>query len=86
MPLSDAELEQLRKVLYTHLMVLDTLLSSPDRWVLDLHIPVAGQLRVLLCDSEMPVLLTYAKERGIPLPHAARVFNAVLDCPESIVR
>ena len=67
MALSDAELEQLRKVLYTHLLVLDTLLSSPDRWVLDLHIPIAGQLRVLLCDADMPVLLIYARERGIPL-------------------
>jgi len=67
MPLSEDELEQLRKVLYTHLLVLDTLLSSPDRWVLDLHIPIAGQLRVLLCDSKSPVLLTCAKERGIPL-------------------
>lgn len=52
------------RVLYTHLLVLDTLLSSPDRWVLDLHIPIAGQLRVLLCDAEMPVLLIYARERG----------------------
>ena len=67
MGLSEDQLSELRRVLHRHLIVLDAMLAAPEREVLDLHIPIAAQLRVLLCDSELPVLLTYARAKDIEL-------------------
>jgi hypothetical protein len=66
-PLTESQLAELGKALHRHLIVLDAMLRSDDRWVLDLHIPIATQLRVLLCDADFPMLLTYAKDRDITL-------------------
>jgi hypothetical protein len=40
------------------------MLHHPDRDALDLHLPIAGILRVLLCDAEVPILLRFAKAQG----------------------
>jgi hypothetical protein len=67
MELSAGEIDELRKGLYRHLIVLDAMLASPERWELDLHVPIAVQLRVLACDADLPMLQTYARARGKPL-------------------
>lgn len=65
--MTDEQLEELRKALYRHLIVLDAMLAADEKWALDLHIPIAVQLRVLLCDKNFPMLLRYAAARGMPL-------------------
>jgi hypothetical protein len=42
-------------------------LNDPDCDRLHLYLPIAGQLRVLLLDANLPILLVYAQDRGIPL-------------------
>jgi hypothetical protein len=42
-------------------------LNDPERDSSDLHHLIAVQLRVLLCDKDLPVLLTYAKDNNIDL-------------------
>ncbi|GGB81762.1 hypothetical protein [Dyadobacter sediminis] len=58
---------RLREVLYRHQNQLGKFLSDPERDEYDLHYTIAGLLRVLLCDGEVPILLYYAKEHNIEL-------------------
>src|SRR3989442_8021036 len=65
--MTPAELKELEKALTRHANWLHRSLNSPERESLDLHLQIAGQLRVLLCDGELPILIRYARERGVPL-------------------
>ena len=67
MSLTDDQLLELQKALHRHLIVLDAMLTVDEKWALDLHIPIAVQLRVLLCDRRFPMLLRYAAARQIRL-------------------
>jgi|GEM_PF-3441953 hypothetical protein len=67
MALTDGQLAQLAHASYRHALQLQHFLGAADFWDHDLHVPVATQLRVLLCDRELPILLTFAHEKRIPL-------------------
>src|SRR5689334_12208386 len=65
--LSAKELSSLENALAKHLALLDDLLARPDIQETDIYLLLACQLRVLLCDSDIPILLTYSREKNIPL-------------------
>jgi hypothetical protein len=65
--LSEAQALELSKVVHRHAIQLEKLLDAEEFWTHDLHVPVATQLRVLLCDKDLPGLLILAKHRGISL-------------------
>jgi hypothetical protein len=67
MALNDGQLAQLAHAVHRHAVQLELLLGADDFWTHDLHVPVATQLRVLLCDRDLPILLTFAGEKHIPL-------------------
>lgn len=66
-PISAAHLARLDGALRRHLMLLRKLLLDEERDAADLHLQVAGQLRVLLCDADVPILLAYAAAKGLSL-------------------
>ncbi len=43
------------------------LMDHPQREELDLYLPIAGVLRVMLCDAERPILLAFAEDQKVPL-------------------
>ena len=65
-PSSD-QLSGLRRALARHLPLLRQATTHPNRFGTDLHNLVAGQLRALLCDQEIPILVEYAGALEIPL-------------------
>jgi hypothetical protein len=67
MTLSAEEERELERELHRHAIRLEQLLESPEYWTADLHVPLAVQLRVLLCDRELPVLLTTARHKNLSL-------------------
>ena len=67
MTLSKEEEKELARALQRHAVQLEMLLESPDYWTADLHVPLAVQLRVLLCDKELPVLLAFAQHKNVNL-------------------
>jgi hypothetical protein len=67
MALTTEQFHRLEKSLLRHRAQLDTLLNHPERDVRDLHLPIAGQLRVLLTDKSVPILLEYAQDKGVDL-------------------
>lgn len=58
---------RVQEVLKRHQIQLEGFLNDPERDAKDLHYIIAGQLRVLLCDSDVPILIHYAKEHNIEL-------------------
>jgi hypothetical protein len=67
-PITAEELDQLERTLRWHFPRLHReLLEGPGAFP-DAHLAIAGHLRVLLCDHKYPpVLIEYAKARGIDL-------------------
>lgn len=59
--------KRVREVLNRHQVQLEGFLVDPKRDEKDLHYIIAGQLRVLLCDSDVPILLHYAKAHNFDL-------------------
>lgn len=59
--------KRLQEVLNRQQIQLEGFLNDPNRDSKDLHYIIAGQLRILLCDSDVPVLIHYAKEHNIEL-------------------
>lgn len=84
MTLSDSQLAELATVLHRHALQLEHWLDAEDFYAHDYHVPVATQLRTLLCDRTLPVLLTFAEARGIalriwgPRPAGSRVNPQIL--------
>lgn len=66
--MTENELKDLEKSLMRHSTLLAKLLNDPRKIEDELYLPIAGQLRVLLCDSNLPILLKYAQAKNIPLP------------------
>ncbi|MDI6051048.1 hypothetical protein QLS31_14550 [Flavobacterium sp. XS2P24] len=58
---------RLLEVLKRNQLQLEGFLTDPRRDEKDLHYTIAGQLRVLLCDADVPVLLRYAAESNVAL-------------------
>lgn len=67
MKFNDDQMAQLARTLHGHALVLERLLGADDYWVHDLHVTVATQLRVLLCDRDLPTLLAFAHQKGVRL-------------------
>jgi len=61
------DLERLEGSLRLHLCWLHRLMKDTNRFNAKNYLPVAGQLRVLFCDSDVPILLYYTKQKGVPL-------------------
>ncbi|SRR6266480_249242 len=70
--MTEAELSALREAVVRNANWMGLLMDHPQREELDLHLPIAGILRVMLCDATLPILTTFARERGIPLKVWAR--------------
>ena len=62
------QFERLERALKIHHHQLATALFDPRRDELDLHVAMAGNLRALLCDADLPILLEYARSKNRPLP------------------
>ncbi len=75
--MDDTQLEELEGSLRHHLKLLRILMNDPDRHEGRNYLPIAGQLRVLLCDSNLPILLFYADEHSVPLPIVATLLRNV---------
>lgn len=60
-------LGEIERALRRHQVMLEKLLGDPERDAHDHHIEIAGHLRLLLCDSDLPVLLAYAETRQMRL-------------------
>ena len=54
------KISELRKVLKKHHTLLSSYLENKNILETEFYLPIAAQLRVLLCDNETPILLTYA--------------------------
>ncbi len=65
--MTEDELDELRAALVRHRRWLMKCLGDPERETTDLHLQIAGQLRVLLCDADLPILLRYAECQDIKL-------------------
>jgi len=65
--MTNIDLERLEDSLRLHLCWLHRLMKDANRFSAKNYLPIAGQLRALLCDSDVPILLHYAKHKGIPL-------------------
>jgi hypothetical protein len=61
------QLAELERALNIHLELLTDYLVREDVVESSCYLPIAGQLRVLLCDAQVPILLTYAGAKGFPL-------------------
>lgn len=61
---SPEEKNALREALEGHSKLLKENLKRPDLFESPNHWPLATQLRVLLCDADTPILLSYAKATG----------------------
>ena len=65
--LTESDVARLEDSLRRHLVQLRKALTDPERDKADLQFSVAGQLRALLLDRELPILLTYAAHKNIEL-------------------
>jgi len=65
--LSAEHVARLEAALRRHLLLIRKQLADRERDTADLHFQIAGQLRVLLCDPKLPILLTYAEHKQLPL-------------------
>ena len=65
--LTEAELTALGQAVVRNMNWLSGHLDHPQRNELDLHLPIAGILRVMLCDADTPILLIFAREQEVPL-------------------
>jgi hypothetical protein len=61
------EIAELERALRDHQTLLSDYLCRDDINESLHYLPIAAQLRVLLCDADMPILLRYANEKGIDL-------------------
>jgi hypothetical protein len=67
------------------------MLRHNEHWALDFHIPIATQLRVLLCDADLPMLLTYARAEALdlhvwgPRPSGAKMRTELLFSFDALV-
>src|SRR2546423_11355469 len=61
------EITELERALKVHQSLLTEYLNRDDINESIHYLPIAGQLRVLLCDAQVPILLRYSKEKGIEL-------------------
>ena len=59
---------RLERALRAHLHQLKQSLADAERDTADLHLLMAGHLRALLCDAQVPILLAYAEHKGVALP------------------
>lgn len=64
---SAAQAAEVERALAGHVIQLERTLEDEAFWTHDLHVPVATQLRTLLCDRRFPILLEMAKYRGLSL-------------------
>jgi hypothetical protein len=64
---SPEHVARLEEVLRRQLLHLRKALGDSERDTADLHLPLAGHLRALLCDSKVPILLVYAQYKAIDL-------------------
>jgi len=65
--LNSDQVLRLERALRVHLHQLKSSLADTDRDTADLHLAMAGNLRTLLCDAEVPVLLVFAEYKKMPL-------------------
>ena len=65
--MTEDELTALGQAVARNANWLALLLDHPQREELDLHLLIAGILRVMLCDSDLPILIAFAREQKIPL-------------------
>jgi hypothetical protein len=65
--MTEAELTALGQTVVRNANWLALLLDHPQREELDLHLPIAGVLRVMLCDADRPTLIAFAEAQKIPL-------------------
>lgn len=80
MILNPHEIAELERALKVHQALFEGYLNRDDINESLHYLPIAGQLRVLLCDADTPILLSYAKTKGvhlkvwapIPLPDSLR--------------
>src|ERR1044072_4214409 len=61
------EIADLERALKVHQALLEDYLNRDDINESIHYLPIAGQLRVLLCDADTPILLSYAKTKGVDL-------------------
>lgn len=61
------EIAELERALRVHHSLLTDSLDRDDINESIHYLPIAGQLRVLLCDADVPILLKYANAKGIVL-------------------
>lgn len=97
--LSLEHVARLEETLRRQLLQLRKALGDSERDTADLHLQIAGQLRALLCDSKVPILLVYAEYKSIdlrvwgPNPPGFRgtpgriwfQYNALLASPQPVV-
>jgi len=67
MTLAPKDLQRLERSLRRHRVELLERLQHPDPESTDRYVPIAGQLRVLLCDAELPILITVAEQKNVAL-------------------
>lgn len=79
----EQEILEVEKKLLLHSKWLHKYLTDVNRVDDCLYIPLAGILRVLLCDSKFPILLKYSQELGIPLQiiGTPSIINEIPDNP-----
>jgi len=77
--LNEEEIKELETSLKRHSILLTKFLHDPKKIEHELYLPIAGQLRVLLCDRNLPILIKYAEIKRIPLP----IFAPSLILPSS---
>jgi len=61
------EIAELERALKVHQSLLNDYLNRDDINESFHYLPIAGQLRALLCDAGIPILLRYGNEKGIEL-------------------
>jgi hypothetical protein len=65
--LAPDQIPRLERALRMHAHQLKSALTDPARDIAELHLAMAGHLRALLCDAELPVLLVFAEYKRTPL-------------------
>ena len=62
--MNEEEKNKVKNALKHHASILELFINDNDWQIKSYYLPLAGQLRVLLCDSSLPILITYANEVG----------------------
>jgi hypothetical protein len=65
--MSEEETKELKSILKNHASWIAKLTLDENSGLDNDYILLAGILRVLLCDAKMPILISYGKEKNIPL-------------------